>query len=209
MQRCIHPEDDITGRRLDDPEHRWSYLVFLQVLGKYLDYKVGLGETDYCFHYARESLLHYAGWMVENEVPYKEVLHKVEIPTETWPAHDVRKCHVLHLAARYGRPADCQKYSERAGFFFDRCMEDLLSFETALLSQASCDPHRLWVCSFVFSKRKDAAAVFPAIPITLAIPKSFCRKEPVSRPALPAGPGLAADWLPEPSWANCTVSGTE
>ena len=135
VQRCIHPEDDITGRRLDDPEHRWSYLVFLQVLGKYLDYKVGLGEKDYCFHYARESLLHYAGWMMENEVPYKEVLHKVEIPTETWPAHDVRKCHVLHLAARYGRPADCQKYSERAGFFFDRCMEDLLSFETALLSR--------------------------------------------------------------------------
>ena len=44
MQRCIHPKDDITGRRLDDPEYRWSYLVFLQALGKYLDYKVGLGE---------------------------------------------------------------------------------------------------------------------------------------------------------------------
>ncbi len=86
LQRCIHPKDDVVGNRLDDPERRWSYLVFLQVLGKYLDFKAELGETDYYFHYARESLLHYADWMMENEVPYKEVLHKVDIPTETWPA---------------------------------------------------------------------------------------------------------------------------
>ena len=44
--------------------------------------------------------------MVENEVPYKEVLHKVDIPTETWPAQDIRKCHVLHLADRYSMPSD-------------------------------------------------------------------------------------------------------
>ncbi|MGO9019951.1 MAG: hypothetical protein ACLQVJ_16570 [Syntrophobacteraceae bacterium] len=135
LLRCIHPKDDIAGRRLDDPELRWSYLVFLQVLGKYLDFKADLGETDYYFHYARESLLHYAGWMLENEVPYKDVLHKVDVPTETWPAHDVRKCHVLHLAARYSQPSGRRKYSEKAGFFFDRCLEDLLDFKTAHLTR--------------------------------------------------------------------------
>ena len=109
IQRCIHPEDNITGLELDDPEHRWSYLVFLQALGKYLDYKVGLGETDYCFHYARRESSALCRLDGGKRSPYKDVLHKVEIPTETWPAHDMRKCHVLHLAASYGRPADRQE----------------------------------------------------------------------------------------------------
>jgi predicted AlkP superfamily pyrophosphatase or phosphodiesterase len=103
IQRCIHPCDDIQSLNLDDPEYRWSYLVFLQILGKYIDYKEERSEINYAFFYARDSLLHYADWMVNNEVPYKEVLHKVQIPTETWPAHDIRKCHIFHLAAKYGQ----------------------------------------------------------------------------------------------------------
>src|SRR5690606_24320431 len=47
--RCIHPHDDVDARRLDDPERRWSYLVFLQALGKYLDAKRELGEFDHAF----------------------------------------------------------------------------------------------------------------------------------------------------------------
>ena len=135
IQRCIHPKDDIAALKLDEPEYRWSYLVFLQVLGKYLDAKAEWGETDYGFYYARDSLLHYADWMLNNEVPYKDVLHKVEIPTETWPAHDIRKCHVLHLAAKYGPPDQRARFTEKAGFFFDRCLTDLLSFDTAFLTR--------------------------------------------------------------------------
>ena len=135
IQRCIHPEDDIDSLSLDEPEYRWSYLVFLQVLGKYLDLKVELGETDFYFFYGRDSVLHYADWMVENEVPYKEVLDKVEIPTETWPAHDIRKNCVFHLAYKYCQPAKREKYSEKALFFFDHCLADLLSFKTAYLTR--------------------------------------------------------------------------
>ncbi|MEN6484434.1 MAG: hypothetical protein ABFD98_06090 [Syntrophobacteraceae bacterium] len=135
IQRCIHPKDDIETLKFDDPEHRWSYLVFLQVLGKYLDFKAGLGEVDYYFHYARESLLHYADWMVGSEVPYKDVLHKVDIPTETWPAQDIRKCHVMHLAGKYGPLSRKVNYTERAQFFFDRCLDDLMSFDTAYLTR--------------------------------------------------------------------------
>jgi hypothetical protein len=131
MQRCIHPADDIASLRLDEPEHRWSYLVFLQVVGKYLAMKAEIGETDYTFHYARASLLHYAAWMAENEVPFKDVLHKVELPTETWPAHDVRKSHVLHVAAGYATGAQRVRFEERATFFFGRCLDDLLGFSTA------------------------------------------------------------------------------
>lgn len=135
IQRCIHPQDDIETLKLDEPEYRWSYLAFLQVLGKYLDVKIEWGEMDYCFYYARNSLLHYADWMLNNEVPYKEVLHKVEIPTETWPAHDIRKCHIFHLAAKYGHPNQRALFTEKADLFFKRCLVDLLSFETAFLTR--------------------------------------------------------------------------
>lgn len=135
IQRCIHPLDDIDQLHLDEPEYRWSYLVFLQVLGKYLDLKAELQETDWYFFYARDSLLHYAQWMLEHEVPYKEVLHKVKIPTETWPAQDVRKACVLNYAWEYGPPGSRGPFKKKARFFFDRCLTDLLSFETAHLTR--------------------------------------------------------------------------
>ncbi|MDB6092094.1 MAG: hypothetical protein JWN85_4878 [Gammaproteobacteria bacterium] len=135
LQRCIHPADEIGALRLDDPEHRWSYLVFLQVVGKFLEKKREIGEIDYAFHYARASLLHYAAWMAENEVPFKDVLHKVELPTETWPAHDVRKCHVLNVAAGYAIGAQRERLRQRAKFFFERCLVDLMSFPTADLTR--------------------------------------------------------------------------
>ena len=102
VQRCIHPADDISARKLGEPEHRWSYLVFLQILSKYLEVKRELGEYDYHYHYGRESLLHYSRWMLENEIPYKACLSKVEIPTETWPAHDHPAPEPLTMVAPIG-----------------------------------------------------------------------------------------------------------
>lgn len=135
ITRCIHPADAVEDLGLDEPEFRWSYLVFLQVLGKYLDYKMELDESDYFFHYGRESLVHYARWMQTNEKPYKSVLHKVLIPTETWPAHDIRKCHIFWLAAKYGQPEEFENFREKAEFFYSTGFEDLLSFETAYLTR--------------------------------------------------------------------------
>ena len=43
IRRCIHPRDDVASHDLLNPEHRWSYLVFLQVLGRYLEYKKETG----------------------------------------------------------------------------------------------------------------------------------------------------------------------
>ena len=135
IQRCIHPKDDIVALKLDEPECHWSYLVFLQILGKYLDLKIELEELDYYFYYARDSFLHYADWMLYNEVPYKDILHKVEIPTETWSAQDIRKCHIFYMAAKYGQPDRKIKFTEKASFFFERCLSDLLSFNTAFLTR--------------------------------------------------------------------------
>lgn len=135
IRRCIHPRDDVPALQLDEPEFRWSYLVFLQALGKYLHLKRGRGEMDAGFHHARESLLHYAAWMLEHEVPYKDVLHKVLLPTETWPAHDIRKCHVFHLAAEHSKGAMRERFAARAAFFHQRCIEDLLGFPSAGLTR--------------------------------------------------------------------------
>ena len=133
VQRCIHPRDDVAALRLGEPEFRWSYLVFLQVLGKYLRVKAEWGEFDYHFYYARDSVLHYADWMAENEVPYADVLDKVEMPTETWPAQDIRKCHVMHIAAGFSEGNARRRFSERAEFFYRRCLQDLMAFSTAYL----------------------------------------------------------------------------
>lgn len=136
IRRCIHPKDDLDSLKLDEPEIRWFYLVFLQILGKYLDAKVEMGEYDYTYFYARDSLLHYAQWVYDNEVPYKEVLHKVEYPTETWSAQDVRKACVMNLAAKYAPSIRIrQAYREKARLFFKRCLEDLLTFKTAYLAR--------------------------------------------------------------------------
>jgi len=135
IQRCAHPLDDIAALGLLEPEYRWSYLVFLQMLGKYLDQKREWGELDYHYYYARDTLLHYGRWVASYEVPYKDVLHKVEIPTETWPAHDVRKCHVLYLTAKYAPEAERNALRTRAAFFFERCIADVVSFETAYLTR--------------------------------------------------------------------------
>jgi hypothetical protein len=135
IRRCIHPNDAIVQRHLEDVEHRWSYTVFLQVLGKYLDLKVEADDLDYMYSYARASLLHYAAWMLEHEVPYTCVLNRVEIPTETWPAQDIRKSNVFKFAAKYALEPLRSTYLQKAEAFFQACITDLLSFDTCTLTR--------------------------------------------------------------------------
>ena len=91
VRRCIHPADDIERMNLLDAERRWSYTVFLQVLARYLDYRVELGLIDSHYAYGRAALIHYARWMVDHEYPYLEKPAILEYPTETWAAQDMRK----------------------------------------------------------------------------------------------------------------------
>ncbi len=136
IRRCIHPADDIRVHGLDDVEYRWSYTVFLQVLGKYLDLKADKDDIDYTYSYARASLLHYATWMLEHEVPYTRVFDRVKIPTETWPAQDIRKSCVLHLAAKYAtEPVRRSAFRQQAEFFFQAGLQDLQTFPTRTLTR--------------------------------------------------------------------------
>jgi len=133
IRRCIHPKDHIQQHHLEDIEHRWSYTVFLQALGKFLEYKAEKDELDFMYGYARASLLHYAEWMSTHETPYSQVLDRVEIPTETWPAQDIRKCWVFHIAAKHAAEPLRSVLKEKANFFFHTCIQDLRSWPTCTL----------------------------------------------------------------------------
>jgi hypothetical protein len=126
IRRCIHPQDDIASRNLLDPESRWSYTVFLQSLGRYLDEKIVRGEIDERYAYAQQSLLHYARWMVDHEYLYLDKPEILEYPTETWAAQDIRKSDVFNFAAKHASGPERSTFLTRAEFFFEESMRMLL-----------------------------------------------------------------------------------
>jgi hypothetical protein len=117
IRRVIHPDENIALRRLDVPELRWFYTMFLQSLGKYLHYKSDRADFDRMYAYGRASLLHYARWMAANEHPYLERPEKLEFPTETWAAQDIRKSDVFYFAATHATGAERDQFLERARYF--------------------------------------------------------------------------------------------
>ena len=131
IRRCIHPKDDPEALGLRHPEERWSYTVFLQVLGKYLFLKQELEEFDFMFFYARASLLHYARWMAENEYIYLDKPELLEYPTETWAAQELRKAEVFNLAAYFSENREERgKFKKKARFFYEEGLKRLYSFPT-------------------------------------------------------------------------------
>jgi len=130
IYRCIHPEDDISARRLEDIEARWSYTAFLQALGRFLDDKAGLGEVDDSYAYARAALLHYARWMLEHEYVYLHEPQRLEYPTETWAAQELRKACVFRFAMMHARDAEREAFAERAAYFHRAALEELGRHET-------------------------------------------------------------------------------
>jgi len=135
IRRCIHPHDVIEDRNLGDVEYQWSYTVFLQILGKYLDFKIEHHEIDTMYAYAQASLIQYAQWMLTHEVPYQQVMHKVKIPTETWPAQDIRKSNVFKFAAKHSEGGLRESFLHKADYFFQSCVEDLRGYSTCHLTR--------------------------------------------------------------------------
>ncbi len=186
LRRCIHPRDDIDGRGLGDLEARWSYLVFLQALGKYLELKAARQEFDEPFLYARASLLAYARWMRAREVPYRQVLDRVEYPTETWPAHDLRKSVVFGFAARHADPAEAAAFREAAERFRAESLAGLADFETRSCTRPQAivlqnEPWRAWLMAAPLPDRPplpegcDFGAPRPFAPQRVRVLKSLRR----------------------------------
>ncbi|MDP7032264.1 MAG: hypothetical protein QF904_08210 [Gemmatimonadota bacterium] len=130
IRRSIHPEDNMEARDLLNAENRWSYTVYLQALGKYLDAKAETGQLDSAYTYARESLLAYARWMAAHEHPILDKPGQLEYPNETWPAQDIRKSDVFCYAALHANDAERESFVERARFFFRSAVESVDSFPT-------------------------------------------------------------------------------
>jgi YetA-like protein len=174
IRRCIHPADDVAARNLLDAENRWFYTMFLQALGRYLDYKVELGQLDFLYAYARASLLHHARWMAEHEYPYLEKPEILEYPTETWAAQDMRKSEVFDYAAQHAIEAERERFQERAEFFFRYCTMALSGMPTRTL----CRPVALMLSygfqHAYFRRHQEESAPEPAsIPADFGRPEAF------------------------------------
>jgi hypothetical protein len=134
--RCVHPDDEVDGLNLLDIENRWSYTVFLQVIGKYLEYRAERRLNDHAFQYARAVLLRYAAWMALHERPYLETPEKLEFPTETWAAQDLRKAAVFEFAAKFTADPDQRAlFAARATAFFDTSIAYLAASPTGHLTR--------------------------------------------------------------------------
>jgi hypothetical protein len=136
IARCVHPDDDPASIDPLDAENRWSYTVFLQALGKYLEHRADRGLVDAKFEYARASLLKWAIWMAANERPYLERPEKLEYPTETWAAQDIRKAAVFEFAARHTRDEKTRAaFVAGANRFVDYAISMLTTSPTGTLTR--------------------------------------------------------------------------
>ncbi len=136
IARCVHPDEDPAAIDPLDAENRWSYTVFLQALGKYLEHRADRELMDDRFEYARAALLRYATWMVAHERPYLETPERLEFPTETWAAQDLRKAAVLEFAARYTQDDIARRgLLAKAGGLVDYAIGTLLQSPTGRLTR--------------------------------------------------------------------------
>jgi len=136
LRRCIHPADDLAARQLDDVERRWYYTVFLQALGYYLHAKWERQEFDAMFEYGRASLLHYCEYIVAKESPYLDHPERLEYPTETWVAQDLRKGDALLWAAFFARDLQArERYLAGAARFFDYAVPALQAMPTHVFTR--------------------------------------------------------------------------
>jgi hypothetical protein len=136
VARSVHPDDDPAAIDPLDAENRWSYTVFLQALGKYLEYRADRGFIDAHYEYARAVLLKFAAWMLANERPYLDTPERLEYPTETWAAQDIRKAAVFEFAARHSADTALRdRFQSRADSFVDYAITTLVNAPTGRLTR--------------------------------------------------------------------------
>ncbi|WP_146596299.1 RIFT barrel domain-containing protein [Novipirellula galeiformis] len=134
MRRTVHPNQNLEKLDLLNAELRWFYTMYLQALGRFVDYKDSLGQRDDDFQYGVATLLHYANWMSEHERPTLSRPDELQYPNETWAAQDMRKWHVLQHAAQYeGEAKKRERIQAKAGFFYDDVCDSLSTFKTRSL----------------------------------------------------------------------------
>jgi len=160
IRRCVHPHDDVESRNLLELELRWSYTVFLSVLARYLDLKVVNDQPDAMYAYARAALVHYATWMVDHERPYFDQVERLEYPSATWAAQELRKANVLRMSALHAVEPLRGRLLERGANLSERAWRDLGRFGTRLTLRPLAILLREGLCDSYF---RSGAAV-PTLP---------------------------------------------
>jgi hypothetical protein len=130
IRRTIHPHDDIASRDLNNFEQRWSYTVYLQHLARYLHLSHGVDRSNGMREYTMASLVHYADWMLDNDLFYLDYPEQLEYPTETWAAQELRKGNVLFAASQYVDASRGAQFKDRAQSIMTRAWQTLMSFQT-------------------------------------------------------------------------------
>jgi hypothetical protein len=134
LRRTVHPDQDLDQLDLLNAELRWFYTMYLQALARLADTLETRPEFEEEFHYAVDSLLHYARWMTENERPILDHPERLQYPTETWAAQDIRKWHVLAQASKWcDTPEESERMMERAEYFYRYSVDALQGFKTKSL----------------------------------------------------------------------------
>jgi hypothetical protein len=189
VARCVHPDDDPAAIDPLDAENRWSYTVFLQALGKYLEYRADRGLHDAAYEYARGSLLKYATWMLAHERPSLDAAERLEHPTETWAAQDLRKAAVFEFAARHTHDEGARAcFLTRADAFADYAVATLLQWPAGRLTR----PLVLLLAYGFQRPMADLSAV--RTPVIAAFPRQPFTpiRQRLARKAAWAGAGLSA-----------------
>ena len=190
-RRVIHPADNIEALDLLNVEHRWSYTVFLEALARYLLLKEEFAQVDFMYAYAQASLITYAKWMLQHEVPFFSKPEKLEFPTETWAGQELRKANVLRLAARHAAEPLRSRLLERGEKFSERAFSDLFRFESRsstrsvaiLLSEGLFDAY--------LSKSRLWPAPVPSKTYDFGLPESFIPQKKRIRDQIMTIRGLA------------------
>lgn len=190
IARAVHPDDDPAAIDPLDAENRWSYTVFLQALGKYLEYRAERGLVDASYEYARAVLLKYAMWMCANERPYLDTPEKLEFPNETWAAQDIRKAAVFEFAARHTTDDGARAcFLARADGFVDYAIGMLTQAPTGTLTR----PLVLLLAYGFQRPMLEHAAAAPVVPVTAFQRQPFTPlRQRLARRLAWAGAGLSA-----------------
>jgi len=134
MRRTVHPQENLERLDLLNAELRWFYTMYLQALCRLIDVLEQTPGQEASLQYGVASLLHYARWMVVHERPILDTPERLQYPTETWAAQDIRKWHTLAYAARWcSSQQEGQAMMDKAEWFYDYVMRTLDGFETKSL----------------------------------------------------------------------------
>lgn len=117
IRDTFHPYENIGLRDLKNVEQTWFYTIFLQAVVRYLLLKESLEEIDSDYWYARDGLMHYGQWMINNESYYLDNPRQLEFPNDTWCAQEIRKANIFSYC-HYFCSEDNPQYLRQAKAYY-------------------------------------------------------------------------------------------